>query len=121
MNDSKLIKTVEHWEGIVKETNADIFSISKNSFLKICGLIKRQKAEIERLKEEIHKGYIAFQKRGDFYRKEIKSAKSKAIKEFADKIDYLVAINNGVPNRAYRKISKDIKNLVKEMVGDDNA
>ena len=45
----------------------------------------------------------------------------KAIKEFADKIDYLVAINNGVPNRAYRKISKDIKNLVEEMAGDDNA
>ena len=55
-------------------------------------LINRQKAEIERLKEEIHKGHIAFQKRGDFYRKEIKSAKSEAIKEFAERVSGTITI-----------------------------
>ena len=53
--------------------------------------------------------------------KDIQTAKSEAIKEFAEKVDYLICTNLGVSNRGYQKLSADIKDLVKEMVGDDNA
>ncbi len=49
---------------------------------------------------------------------QIKIAKSEAIKEFADKVDHLIATNIGVSNRSYNKLSADIKDLVKEMEGE---
>lgn len=98
-----------------KECNGSNTNVNNLVVENALDLINRQKAEIERLRNALTGECMLSNCTRE------NEIKSEAIKEFADKIDYLVAINNGVPNRAYRKISKDIKNLVKEMLGDDNA
>jgi len=99
--------------GCINKRNADIKD-----------LIKRQKTEIEKLQETGKEAVNCFTRMESLYKikcKELEVAKSEAIKEFAEKVDYLACTNNGIPNRAYRKLSSDIKKLAKEMLGDDNA
>ena len=79
------------------------------------GLIEYQKAEIERLKDELAQTEDAFNKIYEIngtYERKIDTAKSEAIKEFAERLSNLTAsywldnINKG-----------HINDLVKEMVG----
>ena len=50
---------------------------------------------------------------------DIESIKSEAIKEFAERLKSLLALNKQVSNESYYYITTDIDNLVKEMVGDE--
>lgn len=81
-------------------------------------LINRQKAEILNLKadkEALINGQETLQKNLP------KVIGAEAIKEFAEKVDFLICTTPSVPNRCYRKLSAGIKKLLKEMVGDDNC
>lgn len=97
-------------------------------------LINRQKAEIEELKEKTEKQRLIIEAIDDNmfplpfetdYDKAIKNAKAEAIKEFAKR---LVAIYEN--DKTYDRpnahtlvmtLFRNIDNLVKEMVGEDNA
>ena len=46
---------------------------------------------------------------------DIESIKSEAIKEFAERLKSLLALNKQVSNESYYYITTDIDNLVKEM------
>ena len=79
-------------------------------------------AEIERLKEEVHKGHIAFRKRGEFYCKEIEKAKSEAYKEFAEELTNRImnaieqSLNNPNGNNYYlTDVYEDIDKILKEL------
>lgn len=86
----------------------------------VLGLIdenNRQKAEIERLEQE--KGQFEadvemFTDIGKMY----SELKAEAIKEFAERLDESLCKNIGPSRNLYWKISADIDNLVKEMVGE---
>ena len=73
-------------------------------------LINRQKAEIERLKEVNEKLLIDFNGLSGV----IKRAKAEAYKEFAERLKEMVT-----PFKY--SFNNDIDNLLKELVGEDNA
>lgn len=108
-----------------KRAKIAVMSVENANLKMFCG---EQTAEIERLKEENKKQKIILDGIEDAvhplpfetdYDKAIKQAKSEAIREFADKVVHLICINLGVSNQGYRKLSSEIKDLVKEMVGDE--
>lgn len=78
----------------------------------------QQKAEIERLRKILENRGEICKSCDEKYTEKIKRAKDETIKEFAEKVDYLAGTNIGITNQGYHKLSADIKNLVKEMVGE---
>ena len=82
-------------------------------------LINRQKAEIERLKLECGNAKFAkYKAEFEEFRAEIKA---EAIKEFAERLEPRLANNTDISAVGYQSIIADIRNLVKEMVGDNNV
>jgi hypothetical protein len=81
-------------------------------------LINRQKAEIERLKEQLNSKY----KWENMLGKKIKEVKAEAIKEFAERLkEKKFELDDQNEDIFYAVEVSDIENLVKEMVGDTNA
>lgn len=103
----------------------------KNIMKDSLDLINRQKAEIEKLKEE-NKNYqellthekganIALRVMYDKVSKNIKTAKSEAYKEFAKKLKARTAVTaHGFGDDRYDLINDDfIEKILKEMVGEE--
>jgi hypothetical protein len=106
LTDNEIIKVLEHFKSyFLRRKTAD--TDWTTTIGDVLDLINSQKAEIERLKAEAQMadGYAdALEER----------AKSEAIKEFAERLkDYL-------KEHAWIWCS-EVDNLVKEMVGEDNA
>ena len=110
------------------ETNGEIgdclHAICRNAL----DLIKRQKAEIERLKNSfdaqaslIEKKNLAYDRICVKHRNQINTAKSEAIKELLNVLELRVVCKQKTTAMGYESAIIDIKNLLKEMVGDDNA
>ena len=81
----------------------------------------RQKAEIERLQEAGKEAVSCFTRMESLYKikcKELEVAKSEAIKEFWDKLKKETMTHRNLGEIVYVEVGDD---LVKEMVGDDNA
>ena len=130
MNDNDIIKALEccantNWidecEGCpLYDTEKCINTVMQNAL----DLINRQKAEIERLTGELaisQTGYVSMEGHAWQLREQLKSAKSEAIKEFAERVDKILCLQIGPSKRLFWKIKEDIDNLVKEMVGESNA
>ncbi len=126
MTDTEIIKSLECCQGAIKicdecpirdECEGDPFSDTRGKYA--LALINRQKAEIETWKEsfnnldKIARPNLAF----------VETAKKQAVREFAKKLEHkseLMALSvYAEPRRAV--FIDDINNLVKEMVGEDNA
>jgi hypothetical protein len=122
-----------HWYDIEQKTMICGFSSYKLELVRkwleeefevverdIDGLLDRQQAEIERLKEELE---IRNQKRASIF--EISNAyergRTKAIKEFAERLKGKFAIFQYVSVVFYSKVISIIDNLVKELEGDVNV
>lgn len=102
--------------GCVTELIKDVF-----------GFINRQKAEKERLKQELdlskafHKEAVAernlYLHQMAYHKNAYKTAKSEAIKEFAERLKRTsIGLENGSKEKAYFFVDvQDIDNLVKEM------
>ncbi len=87
----------------------------------VLDLINRQQAEIERLQSAWFKKEETMQmiaKEKQQYFDELQTARAEAIKEFAERLDDSLCKNIGPSRKLYWKISADIDNLVKEMVGE---
>ena len=126
MKDKDIIKALECMKGASEN---DFSTITVKSAI---NLINRQQAEIERFKKieiTVNEFWCVLQK---FTREKLKEkptleelleyiehARAEAIKEFADRLKNNICNDFGfiVPGACDR----DIDNLVKEMVGDDNA
>ena len=80
----------------------------------VLDLINRQKAEIRKYKN----AYEQVKWERDLFEEQCKTAKAEAIKEFAERLKGLLALNIRVSNEEYLDITTDINNLVKEMEGD---
>lgn len=110
-------------ENIIRLANKTIKSQSaeiEKKGIEIDILIRKKEAlkdEVEQWKEEANK----YQNLWCEAVKDIQTAKSEAIKEFAEKVDKILCLQIGPSKRAFWKITEDIKKLLKEMVGDDNA
>lgn len=148
MNDNEIIKAVECCcvaeQQICRESKCPLFG-NGNCFTELAinvrDLINRQKAEIEQLTQNLKfvRGTVERQKREneilcqnadtafqdglneaqDLYREQIKSeVKAEAIKEFAERLKEKVKVNNLGDGFVY---AWEINNLVKEMVGADDA
>ena len=83
----------------------------------VLDLINRQKAEIERLKQSLN---IELENFATEYDNKIKS---EAVKEFAERLktEYAKGMSWFKKKESYYVDAGDIDNLVKEMVGEDNA
>ncbi len=126
--DNKLIKT--------QSAEIDFLRASKNlheaEFNEAKVELELKKAEIERLKfrkclysglySEYDIKLIRDCTQGECFHRESEDAvRLEAIKEFAEKVDKILCLQIGPSKRLFWKITEDIKNLEKEMVGDDNA
>lgn len=79
--------------------------------------VKKREVQADRLREERSQKYM----QADMLcktRTDLSKAKSQAIKEFADKLKGLLALNGRVSNEDYYYMTIYIDNLVKEMVGE---
>lgn len=120
MNDNEIIKVLTEWS----ERAFTFCNVGMPEFARhILGLINRKQAEIDRLEKEVGKEFICFV--GDPhkvehcpYLEQLETAKAEAIKEFAEKIDKILCLQIGPSRRLFWKISGEIDNLVKEMVGE---
>lgn len=83
---------------------------SEDPMVDICGLaidlINQQKAEIERLQDELHRAKVEISKHFDY----MDEAKSEAIDEFAERLRNCFCVS-----KEYLDIMNIIDNLVKEM------
>lgn len=101
MTDNEIIKALEYCKDCSANLNVEIID-----------LITRQRAEIERL----NKVYQANQQLINALNKSYFLAKAEAYKEFADRL------KETFPNNSHWiKPREKVDNLLKEMVGDDNA
>lgn len=87
--------------------------------------IESQSAEMERLTKEIEVKDSIYQRNTGLREKrifdlmdELKTAKSEAIKEFAERLKEKAP---NITEERFHILRNEIDNLVKEMVGDDNA
>lgn len=137
MTDNEIIKALECCTSSCREIkcNSCLAFVDCRCTLKpkmLLDLINRQKAEIERLKkiQQVQADRIV-EERGRRYElantlsKEIKTAKSEAIKIFAEKLKesaFDVDVSFGYGKECYDKAVAviEIDNLVKERVGEDN-
>ena len=113
MTDNERIKTWEKINDILKRTETLFFAREEiNDFVyhitNILALINRQKAEIERLE----KGKLSIIEHLKKARKQLKTAKAEAVKEFALEL-------KRIPRTWVYK--SEIDNLLKEKVGADNG
>lgn len=132
MTDNEILREEEYVINSLK------FLIRGGSILgeRIFNLINRRMAEIERLENKVfvlendlEKAESLSEALGNdvdiklnhiyYLEEKLAKAKSEAIKEVAEKVGHLICINLGVSNQGYRKLSVDIQNLVKEMVGEE--
>ena len=80
--------------------------------------LNRQKAEIERLKNEC----FCLANERDAYKDVLDTAVTEAVKEFAARLkDFDVDTHYSYASIVYELSEEDIDNLVKEMVGADNG
>ena len=122
MTDNEIIKAFEH---LVKNANNHIPITGKMLLEDVLDVLNRQKAEIERLKNQ--KCLYAFDgefkdciKADCFYRKKEDEVKSEAVKEFVDGFNSMLANFDDYDTLHIYEIKTRIDSL-KEMVGDDNA
>ena len=128
MNGNEIIKAFEH---LVKNANNHIPITGKLLLEDVLTVLNRQKEQIKKLENIERVATKTIEKQQEeierylhsikLLEKDVQTAKSKAIKEFAEKVDKILCLQIGPSKRAFWKITEDIKNLVKEMVGDDNA
>lgn len=90
--------------------------------------IKAQSAEIERLQKAGEEAVSCFTRMESLYKikcKELEVAKSEAIKEFAERYENLIIKQFNVVTMEKQEVFDfcldELRNLKKEMVGDDNA
>ena len=108
LTDKEIVKCLELLLDKIRAYECENIFINEASILDILNLINRLQAENERLKI-VENGFIELQK---LYR----TAKTEAYKEFAERLkkqQYLSIVNMVVS-------TKDIDNLLKELVGEDN-
>lgn len=119
MTDNEIIKALEeeiHLAEYVDTSYVDNVSVEllKNTL----DLITRQKAEIEKLKSRNNFLEIEYKNQGNLFWERVNTAKSEAIREFAEKLktkahNYYPSIDSYCVSRKVVLIS-DIDNLVKE-------
>ena len=108
MTDNEIIKALEDLFKLMLHDG----DLQRTSIIsKALDLIKRQKVEIERLNIELQ----AMRNAANSYKKNYETAKSEAIKEFAERLKHFI-----IPQKAdgYTReivLKRDIDNLVKEM------
>ena len=135
MTDNEIIKALEYCQSETTENCNKCPLVFKGACQQEClrkafDLINRQQAEIEKQRimlEAIEDAVNPLPFETD-YDKSIKQAKSEAIKEFAERLkaksSCCVASQNGqelYETKSYTIKAIEIDNLVKEMVGDNNA
>lgn len=121
MADNEIVKNlkaaVDWFTNHGSNTNTAVIEISQRAI----DVIERQKAEIERLKEDNE--YILMQHKfdrrpnGDCWNDVIEKAKSEAIREFAERLSGDLY---KLPSGYKAQLRKMIDDLVKEMAGDTN-
>lgn len=99
----------------LKSDRQDLISNLLDNIESLEKLAFEQQAEIERLRNSESTYRSCYESLTDMY----ESAKSEAIKEFAEKLPGLIPNFNG--DTVMLCVERAIKHLVKEMVGDDNA
>lgn len=141
MTDTEIIENLECcMEGECEKcTYQDVTACKEYIFHDCLDLIARQKAEIERLKkiQQVQADRIV-EERGRRYElagtlsMEIKTAKSEAIREFAEKLKENLAVDcdrvcerssllcGSISGYPIYEVEDCIDNLVKERVGEDN-
>lgn len=119
MTDNEIIKALEEY---VKENKFEYFhsnTIGEYPLIrKAFDLINRQQAEIERLNELLETRHKVFETKCE----ELEIAKAEAYKEFAERLKENINKRFVEDNTMiYRCVHiKDIDNLLKELVGEDN-
>lgn len=121
LSDNEIIKALESLLDKMRAYESSQASIGKGLVEDIISMYDRQKAENERLEKARQKqAQFLGEERGQKYEliNKITKAKSEAIKEFAERL------KEKAPNiieERFHILRNEIDNLVKEMVGDDNA
>ena len=114
MTDNEIIKADEwiiaNYENYIKDG-------CNNIEKELLDLAKRQKAEIERLIGDVTTYKVRWAKA----EASKETAKSEAIKELLNVLELRVVCKQKTTAMGYESAIIDIKNLLKEMVGDDNA
>ena len=123
-NDKHIVQTLKYHIEAEDCVSCEAFGKCDEFILteKVLDLINRQKAEIERLREETAElidDRYATQLLCHLIKKEddTRNVRSDAIKEFADR---LISVSHPYAD-TQMVFEIQIKNLVKEMVGDNNA
>ena len=80
--------------------------------------LAEKEKEIERLKNELFCIANERDSIADCINEAVGEARAEAIREFAERLKSLLALNKQVSNESYYYITTDIDNLVKEIVGD---
>ena len=106
---------------LINRQKAEIFK-EKNKNSKLRNERNRLKAEVERLTAErdaMHQDVIAAEE----YVWQCKTAKVEAIKEFAERVEPLKKFRSCMGNSVYELsvTMREIDDILKEMVGDNNA
>lgn len=126
MTDSELIKALENSINTYNEKG--VYVDTENLQQQVLDLIKRQRAEIERLeKARQRQAYLSCNLRGQKYElmNRISVIKNEAYKEFADRIRQVIVLNNThdgylVHDIDYNCLMEDIDDVLKELVGENN-
>ena len=122
LTDNDIVMVLENAEYKVNGVVTQGFYLSGDTFNAVLDLINRQKAEIERLTAErdaMHQDVIAAEE----YAWQCKTAKVEAIKEFAERVEPLKKFRSCMGNSVYELsvTMREIDDILKEMVGDNNA
>ena len=134
MTDNEIIQALESEIHIAEYVDNDFAdNVSVNLLKDTLDLINRQQAEIDEMKETRVKNFETWKlldrKTKQFYAERYEEAKeivkAEAIKEFAEKVKSKVIVDLfcGVDSADYLDdiLFKNIDNLVKEMVGENNG
>jgi hypothetical protein len=118
MTDSELVKALENSINTYNEKG--VYVDTENLQQQVLDLIKRQRAEIERLeKARQRQDYLSCNLRGQKYElmNRISVVKNEAYKEFAERLKSYLLLNK---KGEMSVISfENVDNLLKEMVGED--
>lgn len=123
MTDNEIIKALECCAnyGLFKclkcpkrgTSKTCMYDLSKEAI----DLINRKQAEVERLSKLVIEKHTENNRLHDY----LQYTRADAIKEFAEKIDKILCLQIGPSRSLFWKISGEIDNLVKEMVGDNDG